>query len=204
MRKLLILATLATCLIGACTAQAHYKAGDPDDPDGWYFDGASTAGARDDLKDPLNFIFYGGSADQTAYTRARIEQHMVDDWDTSAVGGRHWRKDTDITSVCKVDQRLYWLNESLTATTSDKSDWHGSTSRTRACTSQTHARFWDDQEHARFTTGHGQEDQWVVGGIHHEHPIPKLRCVDIVCTFKGTTHRIDRDWDEMRYMMVAR
>ena len=26
--------------------------------------------------------------------------------------------------------------------------------------------------------------------------------MDIVCTFKGTTHRIDRDWDEMRYMMV--
>jgi hypothetical protein len=58
---------------------------------------------------------------------------------------------------------------------------------------QTHARFWNDQEHARFTTAHGQEDKWVVGGIHYEHPIPKLRRVDIVCTFKGMTHRIDNE-----------
>lgn len=195
MRRLILAITTIACLGAACSAQAHYKAG-PNDSGNWYFDGASTSGPRDALKDPLNFIFYGGSADQTAYTKARIEQHMVDDWDTSAVGGRPWRQDSIVAKLCKIDQRVYWLNENFTATTSDKTDWHGTTSRMSMCGAQTHARFWDDQEHARFTTTHGREDQWVVGGIHHEHPVAKLKILP------GTTHRIDRDWDAMRYLMV--
>jgi hypothetical protein len=57
---------------------------------------------------------------------------------------------------CKVDQRLYWPG--YPGLTSDKTDLHGSTSRTTVCTQQTQARFWDDQEHARLTGTHGAED----------------------------------------------
>lgn len=35
----------------------------------------------------------------------------------------------------------------------------------------------------------------MVGGIHHEHPVVKFIA-------PGTAHRIDRDWDAMRYLMV--
>lgn len=207
-RHFFSLIALAACLLGTSVAvsQAHYKAGDPNSPDGWYFDGASTSGARDALKDPINFIFYGGTADQSAYTRDRIEQHMADDWDGNDVGSSPWRKSNAIISFCKVNQRVYWPGDGSNIT-SDKTDWHGSTSPTSVCTSQTHARFWDDHEHAKVTSGHGALNQWAIGGIHHEHPVGKRKCLKPlvgpkVCTFVGTTHRIDRDWDAVRYQMV--
>jgi hypothetical protein len=49
---------------------------------------------------------------------------MADDWDTTRVGGRHWRKDTEINHFCKVDQRAHWLG--YPGQTSDRTDWHGS------------------------------------------------------------------------------
>lgn len=42
----------------------------------------------------------------------------------------------------------------------------------------------------------------MVGGIHHEHPVAKMSCFDTICIPQGSTHRIDRDWGDVRYMMV--
>jgi hypothetical protein len=167
-------------------------------------------GPRTAVKDPINFMFYGGEADQTPYTRERIEDHMSSDWDGNDVGTTPWRKSSVIAPFCKVDQRVYWPGDGGASITSDRSDWHGVASPnefTPPCLTQTHARFWDDHEHARITSGHGRLDQWVIGGVHHEHPVTKRKCTgevlgQRVCVPYGTTHKIDRDWDAVRYQMV--
>jgi hypothetical protein len=162
------------------------------DTNEWYFRGATYD--KDDLTkrvDPINFIFLGGTTDFSDYTRDRIETHMRDDWSIRAVGGRRWRRDDQIEFWCKDDQRMIWLG--YPGQTSDKTDFHGSTSRLESiCGDQHHARFWDDLEHSRIAPdGHPRRHQWVVGGIHHE----RLRSA-----FGG--HDIDRDWDQVRYEMV--
>lgn len=195
------IATIATAialsLAWAVTAAAHYRTGDPENPSSlWYFRGVTFDKRTGKVKDPVNFMFMGGPNDGSAYTKDRIQTHLDDDWDNDVVGGGPWRTDAVIFPLCKDDQRMFW--EGFPGETSDLSDWHGTAARTGVCLNQTHARFWDDHEHARLTGDHGRLDQWVVGGIHHEH-------VKVKNIFKGeccATHVPDRDWSDMRFRMI--
>lgn len=187
-----LLGIIFTCVLPA-PAGAHYKTGNPDESaSDWYFRGGTI---QNGVKtDPINFIFYGGSKDTTAYTRERIQTHMVDDWDIAKVGGRRWHSDNEMIRLCKQDQRVQWLG--YPGETSDKSDWHGATLSTGGiCGNQHHARFWDDLEHKRQNPEHGDFGQWVVGGIHHEKVVRKRPgcCV---------AHVPDRDWDSVRLEMI--
>lgn len=180
------------------TASGHYKeAGETDQRFGsWFFRGQTfedKRGRRQDWKDPVNFIFYGGANDPQEYTRPLIEEHMRDDWSTRAVGGSRWRRDEDIRGYCKSDQYMVWRHLPGAERTADRTDWHGTTARfTGICGNQHHARFWDDKEHAQGTV-HGREKQWAVGSIHHEK-------TDV--TFRGVGHKPDRDWDRVRVEMI--
>lgn len=144
-----ILTTASLTLALTNTAGAHYKTGNPDDPSSlWYFKGETWTSDGRTVRDPVNFMFLPGAADTSLYTRTRIEQHMDDDWDRRVVGGRRWKHDGEVNFYCKDDQRMFW--EGYPGETSDKTDWHGSTARLGGvCGNQHHARFWDDQEHAR-------------------------------------------------------
>jgi hypothetical protein len=195
-----LLAILAIALV-APVAGGHYKTGDPDDPESeWYFRGQTWDG--DEPKDPVNFIFIGGPLDGSDYERERIEEHMVDDWDTRAVGGRRWRRDSNIVNFCKSGHDMKWAHHP--GETKDKSDYHGNTNR--FCGNQHHARFWDDLEHER-DTNHGRRHQWVVGGIHHEKVIikwckPPPTIPELPPFICGVKHKPDRDWDRVRMDMV--
>lgn len=205
-------ALAALCLSMAATlapaAFAHYKLeGEADEMYGrWYFTG-STYKERplnnESRKDPVNVFIYGAQ-DGSPYTRERIETHFNDDWSTRAVGGRSWSKDSEIIGVCKDDQYVGW--PFYPGGDSDRTDWHGSTSakvlvpnlptpvKKTACFAQHHMRFWDDWEHTKGTTSHTRYD-WVVGSIHHEHPVSKVKAIRPRCCVK---HKVDRDWDRVR------
>jgi hypothetical protein len=191
MRRLAIIsATVVAICAAAGVASAHTLT-----PGGsWYFDGMTyDADDRTERIDPVNFIFAPGPLDNTLYDRDRVEQHLNDDWDHHEVGGSGWRTDSGIRSFCKDDQRMFW--ENVTARTSDKTDWHGSTAQHGGiCGRQHHARFWDDQEHARQTGNHGPEDQWAVGGIHYERVIDREG--------ELPKHKIARDWDIVRHQLI--
>ena len=195
MRSLVALTTvLVVALFATDLASGHTRRASGT----WYFDGMTYKPKDPTARmDPVNFIFAPGPLDDTLYDRDRIEQHMFDDWNEDAVGGRRWRRDGDVSFWCKGDHRMYWENGS--ARTSDKTDWHGTTALLGDfCGNQHHARFWDDQEHKRQTDGptdpHGPEDQWAVGGIHHERVIRKKPCC--------AGHKPDRDWDTVRRELV--
>jgi hypothetical protein len=179
---------VAAILAGVASGHTRTESGT------WYFDGMTyDTGDRTKRMDPVNFMFAPGPADNSLYDRDRIEQHMNDDWNHKAVGGSGWRTDFGVRPWCKQDQLMFW--ENVTERTSDKTDWHGTTARFGGiCGKQHHARFWDDQEHARQTGTHGSEDQWAVGGIHHERTIRKKPCC--------VGHRPDRDWDVVRRELV--
>ncbi|MBA3328073.1 MAG: hypothetical protein H0T43_07210 [Solirubrobacterales bacterium] len=180
-------------------ASGHYKeTGEVNQKHGdWFFRGQTFSdkrGRRQDWKDPVNFMFYGGTNDPQEYSRVFIEEHMRDDWSTRAVGGSPWRRDQDIRRVCKDDQYMVWRHLPSSARSADRTDWHGTTARfTGVCGSQHHARFWDDQEHRKGNALHGREKQWVVGGIHHEKAVLKFCCAG---------HEVDRDWDRVRVELV--
>jgi hypothetical protein len=198
MRMLLaVCCSLAALTVAANRADAHVI-----DGTSWYFQGVSRA---DDNKpsDPMGFIITGGSADSSQYSRSRIETHMADDWDNTGpdgIGGSPWRKDSEMVSWCKNDQKAVWVNFGSTPElTSDKTDWHGGTSKHNVCGPQHHARFWDDWDHRNATTGHGDPYQWVIGGVHHEKwsgniPDKKKK--------RPVVHKIDRDWTVVRIEMV--
>ncbi len=188
----LAFAAAAFAALVAGDADGHYKKrGEVNDTYGdWYFRGQTfkeREARRDHWKDPVNFIFYGADADQTEYTRSRVETHMNDDWSTRAVGGRPWRKDSEIRFFCKDDQYMVWRH--LPGRDADRTDFHGTTARfPGVCGNQHHARFWDDYEHWK-GTAHGRRDQWIVGAIHHEKVVTKFCCLG---------HKPDRDWDRVR------
>jgi hypothetical protein len=158
----------------------------------WYVDGVTYDTKTGEVKDPINFVFMGGPADTSDYTRERIETHLNDDWDTDAVGGSGWRTNGEIFGPCKDDQIVKWLN--YPGVLEEKTDWHGSTSTKRLCKNQMHARFWDDSDHARNTAGHGRLHQWAIGGVHHEKVKPHFPCC--------FGHKINRDWDVVRREVV--
>jgi hypothetical protein len=185
-----LLLTLATA-----TAGAHYKqSGEVNEKYGdWYFRGMTFEKEARPLKakDPINVIFYGGADDLTDYSRARIENHMSQDWDTDWVGGSPWREDSLVVGFCKVDQIARWRN--LPGETGDLTDWHGTTAMIRpVCGKQHHLRFWDDKEHAD-ATSHGRRHQWAIAGAHYDRPAAKFCCVK---------HVVDRDWDHVRMEVV--
>jgi hypothetical protein len=194
MRRLtiILIAILSVGALGLVSgSSAHVKRS----ADEWYFEGVSRKG--DDPKDPINFIYMPGSVDTSEYTRDRIETHMNDDWNTDLVGGRPWRKHDEISRWCKQDQNLTWLFGD--EEDSDKSDFHGTTSRIKqVCGNQHHARFWDDYEHWKITN-HGARHQWVVGGFHHEKVVLKYKWW---CDCHLPSHKIDRDWDVARRELV--
>jgi hypothetical protein len=180
---------LAVALVSAPSGQAHYWTA----TENWYFEGKTRHKDNFSTSDPVNFMFMQGSADHSPYTRTRIEQHMKDDWKSvPGFGGRPWRKDSEILSKCRSDQRMTWVNHGSTNITSnDVTDWQGATTVPPGCGPQHHARFWDDFEHDRDTNNHGDRHQWVLGSIHHEN-------LNATADFPPVKHEIDRDWDLVR------
>jgi len=211
MRKITLLTTTFVILATlVAEASGHYKRpGQADNAAGqWYFTGVTYKDrplTKANQKDPVNVFFYG-AGDSSPYTRARIEQHLRDDWDTSRVGGRPWSTDDQIIGVCKDKQYVGWPG--YPGMDSDRTDWLGSTSAKvfvpglpsgqykTGCFAQHHMRFWDDQEHTRLTpAGTHVQDDWVVAGFHHERSVSKVDPFKVTCC---AGHKIDRDWDRVR------
>lgn len=208
-----VIGVSVTVGVTSVPSDAHYKRdGQGDSATGqWYFTGSTYKDrplVPSNRKDPVNIIFYG-AGDSSPYTRARIEAHMDDDWNTSAVGGRSWKTDSEIWAPCKDNQYVGWFG--YPGFDSDRSDWHGSTSLKvpifapppappvpigykAGCFRQHHLRFWDDLEHRRVaSSGTHAANDWVIAGAHHEKVIGKVCCFG---------HKVDRDWDRVRVEVV--
>jgi hypothetical protein len=142
------------------------------------------------MKDPVNFIFYGGLNEdppETVFCRPRevvsltcVQYHIANDWRTEGTRMN--------ATVCRSSQYMVFRHQDANrSTTTDRDDRQLNTGAQPACASQFHVRFWDDYEHK--SPDHGGYDQWVVGGVHHERRTRTLG------------HSPDRPWDDARVSM---
>jgi len=151
-------------------AQAHIKFSNGD----WVFRGRTidSSGDRSDKKDPITIVFKGHDRE---YSNDNVFDHIADH---TGWGG---------TGLCNDHQRVVWKKPNSNETTSDKDDFQLDNRLAVCFASRWHLRGWDDQEHYRFTSGHGRANQWTVAGVHHE---------------SGPPHEIDMDWDVARRRFV--
>lgn len=101
-------------------------------------------------------------------------------------------------------QKATWLGDTANAARhDDDNDYGGSTSR--RCLSQWHMRFWDDEEHVNYTTGHGDKNQWVLSGVHRDHSTGTAEiCFPGTCQRVGTGHKVRGRWSVYRNYAVNR
>lgn len=157
-------------ILATAPAAAHVR----DASGSWYFDGSTYNDERTERKDPVNVIFKGGDSQASI---PRVINHIADH--------AGWR------ASCGGAQRMVWRGPG-SSETSDKQDMQEASGAYGVVVDcfeipRYHFRGWDDHEHDDLTASHGEKDQWVVGGVHHDQPV---------------IHDNDRDWDISRRFMV--
>lgn len=191
-RTTLFLVALISIAVGsALPAQAHTR----NTKGHWLFSGSTYKTKEfgsENRSDPLALIWAG--PDSVGVTYSGVARHLSDDWRPryGTWGTRNRNR------LCRAKQAIHyaapggggsWANFTFTGSTSSK------------CGKQYHSRYWSDVTHNNLW-GSGHPDfQWVVGGIHHEHPITRLVCFGSgttrACTLKPD-HKIDMPWDDAR------
>jgi hypothetical protein len=197
MRRILTAVALIALAAPVGVAQAHIQ----DSAGVWYFYGVLSEHQGEvapGTGDPVNIIFYGGAPHGDAacqeMTTVSYNQLCVFNHVTAAFPAMHH-------SICSKEHLLPGFDtymgfrdlengptQWVQAVHENGQQFYSSPPHgIDPCPAGYHMRLWTDHVHADQTgSAHGQEDQWEIGGIHHER------------RQGGGKHRLDMDWDDVR------
>lgn len=128
-------------------------------------------------RDPVNILFTGGSIGFSGCSRSPVPSGAVYDQSCMerllAVVVDHWDK-----RACNGGDELDFIGQAPRGQ-------NLMVSSSRVCARQFHLRLWDDRG-MDIPTG-----QFMVGGVHHEHPIVRPHCFNGVGCYFEADHKVD-------------